>query len=118
MDTKSAQEAFGALSQSTRLEIFRLLVKAGSEGVPAGEIADAVGARQNTVSSHLAILTRAGLIAAQREGRTIRYSASYSTAGDLVAFLLEDCCGGSPEVCAPLMANLSCLQEGAKGCRD
>jgi DNA-binding transcriptional ArsR family regulator len=114
----SALEAFGALSQSTRLEIFRLLIKAGNGGVPAGEIADAVGARQNTVSSHLAILTRAGLIASQREGRIIRYSASYKTAGDLIAFLLEDCCGGSPEVCAPLMANLSCLQQSAEACCD
>tara|TARA_R100000365_G_C2739070_1_gene67936 strand:+ start:1381 stop:1776 length:396 start_codon:yes stop_codon:yes gene_type:complete len=113
MDTDHALDAFDALSQPTRLAIFRRLVKIGPEGLPAGEIAEAVNGRQNTISSHLAALTRSGLIVSEREGRTIRYSANFKTAGDLVAFLLEDCCGGRPEVCAPLVTNLSCLQQTA-----
>lgn len=110
MDTNNALAAFSALSQPTRLAIFRLLVRAGENGLPAGQIAEAVEGMQNTVSTHLAILTRAGLIEAERNGRVIRYRASFAAAGDLVAYLLEDCCGGRPEVCAPLLANLSCLQ--------
>ena len=112
-DTAHALTAFDALSQPTRLAIFRRLIKVGPAGLPAGEIAEAVNGRQNTISSHLAALARSGLIAAEREGRTIRYSANYKAAGDLVAFVLEDCCGGRPEVCAPLVTNLSCLQQTA-----
>lgn len=114
MDTDHALHAFDALSQPTRLAIFRRLVKVGQKGLPAGEIAEAVNGRQNTISSHLAALTRSGLIVSEREGRTIRYSANFKTAGDLVAFLLEDCCDGRPEVCAPLVSNLSCLQQTAR----
>lgn len=113
MDTNSALKAFDALSQVTRLEIFRVLVKVGEEGMPAGEIAEAVNGRQNTVSSHLAALSRAGLVTSEREGRIIRYRASFRAAGELVAFLLEDCCSGRPEVCVPLVANLACLQTPA-----
>lgn len=113
MDTNNALAAFDALSQPTRLAIFRLLVRVGAAGLPAGEIAEAVEGRQNTVSAHLASLARAGLIEPAREGRVIRYRASYRTAGDLVVFLLEDCCGGRPEICAPLVTNLSCLRPGS-----
>ena len=114
MDTSEALSALSALSQPTRLAIFRLLVRAGEDGVAAGEIATAVGGVQNTISSHLATLARAGLIAPERAGRVVRYRASYATAGDLVAFLLEECCGGRPEICVPLVS-LSCLQ--SKGAR-
>ncbi len=110
MDTNAALSAFDALSQPTRLDIFRLLIKAGPDGLPAGDIAEAVDGKQNTVSSHLATLARSGLIAAERQGRVIRYAASYKAAGDLVAFLLQDCCNGSPQVCAPLVQTLDCLQ--------
>lgn len=103
-------DAFAALAQHTRLDIFRALVKAGPDGLAAGAIADAVGGRQNTISSHLAILARAGLIERKRDGRTIAYRANLAAAGQLVAFLLEDCCAGSPEVCTPLLSTLSCLQ--------
>lgn len=116
MDKYAALEALAALGQETRLDIFRLLVRAGSKGLLAGQIAEGVGGRQNTVSSHLAILARAGLIESERDGRTIRYVVRYSRAGDLVAYLLEDCCGGRPEVCAPLIANLSCLQPSEVRC--
>jgi ArsR family transcriptional regulator, arsenate/arsenite/antimonite-responsive transcriptional repressor len=118
MDTKDALSAFDALSQPTRLAIFRLLIKVGEEGLPAGEIADAVNGVQNTVSTHLASLNRAGLIDSSREGRVIRYRANFAVAGDLVAFLLEDCCGGRAEICAPLVSNLSCLQPKAEACCD
>lgn len=110
MDTSAALSALSGLSQPTRLAIFRLLVRAGEDGMPAGEIAEAVGGVQNTISSHLAALARADLISSERTGRIIRYRASYRTAGDLVAFLLEDCCGGRPEICAPLVSGLACLQ--------
>lgn len=86
--------------------------------MPAGGIATSVGGVQNTVSSHLAALTRAGLIASERSGRVVRYRASYRTAGDLVAFLLEDCCGGRAEICAPLLSNLACLNPSAEPCCD
>jgi len=113
MDNNSALEAFDALSQTTRLEIFRLLVRSGADGLPAGEIATAVEGRQNTVSSHLAVLARAGLVRSDRRGRTVCYRADYDAAGALVAYLLEDCCGGRPEVCGPLVDNLACLRPAA-----
>ncbi|RUT28849.1 transcriptional regulator [Arsenicitalea aurantiaca] len=116
MDTENALLALDALAQPTRLAIFRRLVAAGPGGMPAGAIADAVEGRQNTVSTHLSALARAGLVTATREGRVIRYCASYATAGALVAFLLEDCCGGRAEVCAPLLANLQCLQPEPEAC--
>lgn len=115
MDVNNALEALGAISQSTRLEIFRLLVKAGDEGLAAGEIAEAIDGRQNTTSTNLAILTRSGLIRATRDGRNIIYRADYSGMRDLIAFLLEDCCGGRPEVCAPLLQSLSCFNTSSSG---
>ncbi|WP_040854850.1 metalloregulator ArsR/SmtB family transcription factor [Phyllobacterium sp. YR531] len=107
MDTEKALEAFGAISQRSRLDILRLLVKAGADGIAAGEIADAIQGKQNTTSTNLAILTRSGLIAASREGRSVIYRADYSGIGALLAFLLEDCCGGRAEICGPLLQTLS-----------
>lgn len=118
MDTNNALDAFTALSQETRLDIFRRLIKSGEDGLSAGTISDAVGGRQNTVSSHLAILSRAGLIAAERDGRSIIYRARYDTVRTLVAFILEDCCNGAPEVCSPLIKNLACLQPASEACCD
>ncbi len=118
MDTNAALEAFAALSQETRLAIFRLLIKAGPEGMAAGTIAEQVDGRQNTISSHLAALARADLIESKRDGRSIIYRASYKAAGDLIAFLLEDCCGGRAEICTPLVNNLACLQQSAEACCD
>jgi DNA-binding transcriptional ArsR family regulator len=102
MESSLAVEALSALAQSSRLAAFRFLVRAGAEGAPAGAVADAVGAPANTMSSHLAILERAGLVSAAREGRVIRYRADYEAVRDLIAFLIEDCCDGRPEVCAPI----------------
>lgn len=118
MDTNSALEAFAALGQKTRLTIFRLLIKAGHEGLAAGVIAERVDGRQNTISSHLAALARTGLIESERDGRSIIYRANYKSAGDLIAFLLEDCCGGRAEICTPLVNNLACLQQSSEACCD
>ncbi|MCU0830929.1 MAG: metalloregulator ArsR/SmtB family transcription factor [Rhizobiaceae bacterium] len=102
MDESSASFAFAALSQPHRLEALRLLVKAGPDGMAAGDIADALGARQNTMSANLAVLLRAGLVTNMREGRIIRYRADMERMRALISFLIMDCCGGRPEHCAPL----------------
>ena len=103
MDKSLALEALAALSHETRLELFRLLTRAEPVGMCAGEIAAAMAARQNTISTNLAILAHAGLIRSVREGRNIRYFADLDGMRQLLTFLTEDCCGGRPEVCAPLL---------------
>ncbi len=103
MAAKLATEAFGALAQDTRLAVFRLLVEAGAEGMPAGEIARHLGVPHNTMSTHLAILARAGLVASRRESRSVIYAADYGGIRALIAFMVQDCCRGRPEVCAPLL---------------
>lgn len=108
MEKKSALSALAALGQDTRLEIFRLLVMAGPEGRPAGEIAARLGAIQNTISAHLKILDHASLIRPEREGRVIRYVADMTGFRDLLAYLMEDCCNGSPEVCQPVIQAVTC----------
>ncbi|MEL7259081.1 MAG: metalloregulator ArsR/SmtB family transcription factor [Pseudomonadota bacterium] len=108
MDTSTALTAFQALSQETRLEAFRLLIKAGSSGLAAGDIAEACNTRQNTMSSHLAILTQAGLVQVKRNGRNMIYSAHVTGIQNLLGFLLEDCCGGNPQHCQPLIQKISC----------
>lgn len=108
MDRKSATEALAALGQDTRLDVFRLLVKAGPPGIAAGEIADRLGSVQNTTSAHLKILVHAGLIQSERDGRTIRYRADMTGFRDLLAFLMEDCCNGSPELCRPVINAVAC----------
>lgn len=102
MEAPSAVEALSALAHASRLEVFRLLVKSGPEGLAAGEIARATGSLPNTLSANLGVLAAAGLVASRREGRSIIYSAAYERMRDLLAFLMEDCCGGRPEICAPL----------------
>jgi len=102
MDSSSAIEAFSALAQSTRLAVFRLLIQEGSPGLPAGAIADHFKVLPSTLSTHLAILTRAGLLRSKRVQRQVFYSADMDGIGALVCFLTEDCCHGHPEVCAGL----------------
>ena len=97
-----AVEALSALAQGHRLAVFRLLVRAGAEGLPAGEIAREIGVLPNTLSTHLAILGHAGLIRSRRDGRSLIYWADYDGMRDLLGFLAADCCGGRPEICAPL----------------
>lgn len=107
MDISDAILAFSALAQVTRLEVFRLLMEQEPDGLPAGEIARRMGVRHNTMSTHLAILTRAGLIDADRQSRSIVYRARLDAVRSLAGFLVKDCCGGRPELCAPLIADLS-----------
>jgi ArsR family transcriptional regulator len=102
METTAAVLALSALAHEGRLAIFRLLVRAGPDGLAAGEIARTTGVLPNTLSSNLGILSAAGLTASRREGRSIIYSAAYGQMQGLLAFLMEDCCGGKPEICAPL----------------
>lgn len=91
--------AFSALGQSMRLDALRLLVRAGQEGMAAGAIAEALGARQNTMSANLSVLMQAGLVKSQRDGRSVRYFADLAAVHALVAFLTEECCSGHPELC-------------------
>ena len=102
MQLPTAVEALSALAHGHRLAVFRMLVRAGVEGVPAGDIAREVGVRPNTLSTHLTILGHAGLIRSRRDGRSVIYSADYEGMRALLAFLVDDCCGGRPEICAPL----------------
>ncbi len=92
------------MAQESRLAVFRLLVRAGQGGVAAGDIARALAIPANTLSAHLNILSNAGLVTSRRESRSIIYSAAYANMGDLLVYLMEDCCGGRPEVCAPMTA--------------
>ncbi|QCO55908.1 helix-turn-helix transcriptional regulator [Pseudorhodobacter turbinis] len=108
MDKNYALDAFAALSQSTRLDVFRLLIQAGDTGMSAGEIGEALNVRQNTMSANLSILARSGLIRSAREGRSIRYFAAMEGIRGLLAFLMEDCCGGRPELCQPFLNEIAC----------
>lgn len=104
MEFNDAIERLGALAQKSRLEVFRLLVRAGDHGLPAGDIARTLDVPANTMSTHLAILAQAGLITSRREGRWIIYAVQFDGVRDLLAYLMEDCCRGRPEICAPLAA--------------
>ena len=100
---KNALSAFEALGQPTRLAVFRLLVQTGEAGLAAGDIALRLEMKPNTLSTHLSILESAGLIAAERQGRSIRYFAQMEGLRGLMAWMLQDCCGGNPDACAPLL---------------
>lgn len=102
METTSAIAALSALAHEGRLALFRALVRAGPGGLAAGRLGEGVGITGSTLSNHLAILTRAGLASARRDGRSIVYAADYARMSGLLAFLVEDCCAGSPDVCSPL----------------
>ena len=107
MESIDALDVFAALSQATRLEAFRLIVGHEPGGLPAGEIARLLGVPQNTMSTHLAILARAGLIVSERQSRSIIYRAEMERVRELASFLVRDCCGGRPELCEPLVAEFS-----------
>jgi ArsR family transcriptional regulator, arsenate/arsenite/antimonite-responsive transcriptional repressor len=102
MEIEKSILAFAALAQSTRLGVFRLLVKHEPDGLAAGDIARELAVPQNTMSAHLAILARAGLVMSERKSRSIIYRASLMTVQDLTSFMVEDCCGGRAELCAPV----------------
>jgi DNA-binding transcriptional ArsR family regulator len=102
MELKAATVSLSALGHEGRLAIFRLLVQAGPPGVAAGEIARRLAMIPNTLSANLNVLSHAGLIDSRREGRSIIYAADYAAMSGLLGFLMEDCCNGAPEICAPL----------------
>jgi DNA-binding transcriptional ArsR family regulator len=104
MEPQQAIGALSALAHPGRLGIFKLLVRAGPEGMAAGDIARTTGSLANTLSANLNLLAGAGLVSSRRDGRSIIYAAGYERMSELLAFLMEDCCAGNPEICAPLAA--------------
>lgn len=104
METSTAVSALSALAHETRLQVFRMLVRAGEGGLAAGEIARRLGSAPNTLSANLRVLSQAGLVHARREGRSIVYRADYGRMTGLIDHLVEDCCGGAPEICRSLGA--------------
>lgn len=103
MDTHDAVTALGALAQETRLGIFRLLVEAGPEGMPAGAIAESLGVAPATLSFHLKELSTAGLTHTRQEGRFVIYSADFECMAALMTFLTQNCCKGMPSDCLETM---------------
>jgi ArsR family transcriptional regulator, arsenate/arsenite/antimonite-responsive transcriptional repressor len=108
MKIKPAIDALSALAHEGRLSAFRMLVKAGPDGMAAGDIARGLDVQPNSLSSNLNILSHAGLIESRRDGRSIIYTANYERMTQLLSFLMEDCCNGVPEICAPLTEVLAC----------
>jgi DNA-binding transcriptional ArsR family regulator len=109
MEVKSAIGAFAALSQETRLSVFRELISAGETGRAAGELSDKLGVLPNTLSTNLSILAHAGLVRRKREGRSIRYFAHFEGIRELLGFLMQDCCGGKSDLCQPVLDELACV---------
>jgi DNA-binding transcriptional ArsR family regulator len=99
MDISTATHALSALAHENRLGTFRLLIETGVDGMSAGDIARSLGIPHNTMSTHLAILTRAGLLNSRRDGRSIFYSVDFDGTRGLLGFLIQDCCKGNPEIC-------------------
>lgn len=108
MEERQALASFGALSQETRLQIVRMLVVAGLDGMSAGSIAERLEVSPSNISFHLKELDRAGLIDQRRESRSIIYTANYDALSGLVRFLMEDCCSGHPQIFAPATAATCC----------
>ncbi|MBT3923685.1 MAG: helix-turn-helix transcriptional regulator [Nitrospina sp.] len=104
MELLNAVNALSALAQEHRLEIFRLLVREGLQGLPAGKIGEKLGIPLSTLSFHLSQLKNAGLIKCRRESRTLFYSAHYLSMNELMAYLTENCCEGNPETCDDTIA--------------
>lgn len=115
MEMIDAVAALSALAHEGRLAVFRMLVQTGHEGIAAGEIARRLDVPPNTLSSNLNILSHARLIAGRRDGRSIIYSARYKVMTELLGYLMQNCCAGNPEICAPLAAlvlDSRCCEEG------
>ena len=116
MNTKEAVTSLAALAHPQRLAIFRLLVREGPSGLPAGEIAEAVGAPPTAASFHLKELDRAGLLTSTRIGRYVRYAVHFDGMRKLLTYLTEDCCRGQPELCGTAFkkSNALCTSKGGK----
>lgn len=108
MEKNLVLDSLSALAHDMRLDVFRLLVRAGPEGMAAGEIAAALDVRANTLSNNLTVLAAAGLVRSVREGRSIRYFANMDRMRELLGFLIEDCCGGRPEICQHVLDQIAC----------
>lgn len=109
-DSKKTIEQLSALAQSTRFAVFKALMRAGHEGLSAGEIAKALDVAPNTLSNHLSIITRSDLASVTREGRSMIYKARIDGVNDLLAALVDECCNGHPEICVTLegRSDISC----------
>jgi DNA-binding transcriptional ArsR family regulator len=122
MDMSAARDCLSSLAQPTRLAAFRLLLAREPDGAAAGEIARALDVPQNTMSSHLAILARAGLVQGERRSRSIVYRADIERFRGLVTFLIDDCCGCRPELCMTVLGGLepraSVFLRPSRCCRD
>jgi DNA-binding transcriptional ArsR family regulator len=103
METKSAVSALAALAQETRLSIFRCLIESGPEGVPAGQLSEALGVPPATLSFHLKELVHAGMVRARQQSRFIYYSADFEQMAALMSFLTQNCCKGMPQECLSVM---------------
>ncbi|MBX9840639.1 MAG: helix-turn-helix domain-containing protein [Xanthobacteraceae bacterium] len=101
MENPDALAALAALSQEHRLAVFRLLVQAGRDGLPAGQVAETLDIAPNALTFHFDRLRSAGLVTVRREGRSMIYTAQFETMNALLSFLTENCCQGAPEKCAP-----------------
>lgn len=108
MELNTATKRLSAIAQDARLEVFRLLVKAGPDGMAAGDIARKLSIAANTLSAQLLVLSNAELVRARRVGRSIIYAVNYDAMRDLLVFLTKDCCGGRAEMCAPLAEVAAC----------
>lgn len=113
MNQNGAIDVFSALAQSTRISVFRLLVKVGPAGLPALEISRRLGIVPSTLSGHLAILKRSGILTATRHQREIHYAANLAEVNALIGFLLSDCCGGQIGNCADILSLLNLEDETA-----
>ena len=115
MEIKKAVVALSSLAQESRLKIFRMLVKAGPEGMAAGEIAEKMKIPANALSFHIKELTNAGLLKSKKVGRSVIYEMHTRNIGGLMSFLTEDCCQGHPDLCMPSSASSCCAGEEKKG---
>jgi ArsR family transcriptional regulator, arsenate/arsenite/antimonite-responsive transcriptional repressor len=104
MEKNNVVAALAALAQDNRLDVFRLLVQAGPEGMAAGAVATALDLAPNTLTFHFDRLRQAGLVTVRRDGRSMIYAARFDTMNELLGFLTKNCCGGAPEKCAPAAA--------------
>ena len=116
MESNEAIDGLAALAQETRLQAFKILVRHEPEGVAAGELARLLKVPQNTLSTHLAILSHASLVSSERQSRSIVYRANLEAVRGLVLHLLNDCCNGRPELCSPLIEEISASRSTKECC--